>query len=248
VHVSACLLFPVSYPTPNFQYSCPPGKAAVFVMPAKFKHSEPSKLPPGKRAVSTTPKGWPGGVTYLKTPAYSQRLTKDSLDALTIPKASLRTGQVLERATGPSSSVKITAITTASHPAHGQYGLFASHHLPPDSYILCYIGFVHDRNDTDEHSDYDLSLDRDHGIVVDASRMGNEARFINDYRGVAQSANAEFREVWMDIGNGKVEKRMAVYVLSAGRSGKRAKGISKGEEILVSYGKGFWSERLEATA
>lgn len=73
--------------------------------------------------------------------------------------------------------------------------------------------------------------------------MGNEARFINDFRGIAPSANAEFRDVWVDVGKGYLEKRMALYVLTAGKSGKRAKGIGKGEEILVSYGKGFWAER-----
>jgi hypothetical protein len=40
-----------------------------------------------------------------------------------------------------------------------------------------------------------------------------------------------------------VEKRVGVFVLSAGKSGKRAKGIGRGQEILVSYGKGFWTER-----
>jgi hypothetical protein len=31
--------------------------------------------------------------------------------------------------------------------------------------------------------------------------------------------------------------------LSAGKTGKRAKGIARGQEILISYGKGFWTER-----
>jgi len=34
-------------------------------------------------------------------------------------------------------------------------------------------------------------------------------------------------------------------VLSAGKRGKRSKGIAKGEEIVVSYGKGFWHHRRE---
>jgi len=108
---------------------------------------------------------------------------------------------------------------------------------------VLYLGYVHGKTDTDPNSDYDLSLDRDLGIGVDASKMGNEARFINDFRGVADDPNAEFREVWVDSSSGHLEKMMAVFVLPAGRSGKRAKGIGKGEEILVSYGKGFWAER-----
>jgi hypothetical protein len=98
----------------------------------------------------------------------------------------------------------------------------------------------------DETSDYDLSLDRESGIGVDASKMGNEARFMNDYRGVAAGPNAEFRDVLVDVGFGIVEKRMGIFVLSTGKSGKRAKGIERGEEILVNYGKGFWAERQPA--
>jgi hypothetical protein len=110
------------------------------------------------------------------------------------------------------------------------------------------LGYVHDQTDTDEASDYDLSLDRELGIGVDASKMGNEARFINDYRGVAAAPNAEFRDIHVDIGSGKVERRVGVFVLSAGKSGKRAKGIGRGQEILVSYGKGFWTERQATEA
>jgi hypothetical protein len=76
--------------------------------------------------------------------------------------------------------------------------------------------------------------------------MGNETRFINDYRGVsAAGPNAEFRDVLVDFGNGMLERRIGVFVLSGGKlkGGKRAKGIAKGGEILVSYGKGFWNER-----
>ena len=39
---------------------------------------------------------------------------------------------------------------------------------------------------------------------------------------------------------------VGVFVLSAGKSGKRAKGIGRGQEILVSYGKGFWAGRQSA--
>ena len=79
--------------------------------------------------------------------------------------------------------------------------------------------------------------------------MGNEARFINDYRGVRDAGpNAEFRDCWVRVGRGVVEKRVGVYVMSPGLSGKRAKGIAKGEEIVVSYGKGFWRARRRENA
>lgn len=94
-------------------------------------------------------------------------------------------------------------------------------------------------------SDYDLWLDRDGHISVDAARMGNEARFVNDYRGVpgVTRPNAEFCEVW-DMRRG--EKSMAVFVLPMGKKEKgKGGGIVKGQEILVSYGKGFWGKRQE---
>jgi hypothetical protein len=116
---------------------------------------------------------------------------------------------------------------------------------------LQYLGEIHaavGRGEHGEHgeekdphadSDYDLSLDREMGIGIDADRKGNEARFINDYRGIAEKPNAEFKELW-DEKSG--ERGMGVWVLPEGRSGK-GKGIRKGEEILVSYGRGFWGAR-----
>lgn len=113
---------------------------------------------------------------------------------------------------------------------------------------LEYIGHIHGpaATGTDaattgshEHSDYDLSLDRYVGLGIDADRMGNEARFINDYRGVRERPNAEFREMWVPT-RGAGERAMGVWVL--GGKG-REKGIRKGEEICVSYGRGFWGAR-----
>ena len=125
-------------------------------------------------------------------------------------------------------------------------------------------------------SDYDLWLDRDGDVAVDAARVGNEARFVNDYRGVPprlllshdekgrtvkkndkrayngngndkRKPNAEFKVVWDPrLADGRGEKCMAVFVLPAGKKATgraREVGIAKGEEVLVSYGKGFWEGR-----
>ncbi|KAF2631811.1 hypothetical protein BU25DRAFT_333108 [Macroventuria anomochaeta] len=193
------------------------------------------------------PKEWPEGTTYLRAPSYSKKLTKDKLNTLLLSKAVLSPKEPILQTRGPYANVKIAVISNASHPAHGQHGLYATQHLPPDSFILPYLGFVHDQTELDETSDYDLSLDRELGIGVDASKMGNEARFMNDYRGISTGPNAEFRDVLVDVGFGIVEKRMGVFVLSTGKSGKRAKGIGRGEEILINYGKGFWAERKSVT-
>ncbi|CAJ0766842.1 16223_t:CDS:2 [Entrophospora sp. SA101] len=58
------------------------------------------------------------------------------------------------------------------------------------------------------------------------SYNGNEARFINDYRGISKKPNAIFHE-YIDLNTGMVN--MGVWVISG--IGK----IKKGSEILVSY-------------
>jgi SET domain-containing protein len=110
-------------------------------------------------------------------------------------------------------------------------GLFACAKIAPNQYILPYCGEIH--SDERSDSDYDLSLHRTDGISigVDASQKGNEARFINDFRGIQPKPNAIFRQGidhrgWLE---------MSVW------SGPLP--IKKGEEILVSYGKGWWKAR-----
>ncbi|KAK5044732.1 hypothetical protein LTR84_010506 [Exophiala bonariae] len=196
-------------------------------------------------STAAPPKNWPSSVTYLTKPHIPPHLAASAIQISTpgpyvtitpLPKT-------------PSTLVRITPITTPCHPAHGQAGLFASTALGPDSFILFYLGAVHDSSTTDPTSDYDLSLDRELDLSVDATRYGNEARFINDYRGVrAEGPNAEFRDCVVQVATGRWERRIGVFVLSRGRGkGGRALGIKKGEEIVVSYGKGFWdARRVEA--
>lgn len=202
---------------------------------------------PQSKAQQGLPKGWPSGTTYLQAPSYSRKLSPGKAKALIISRTDVHTNVAIYKINGPYSCVRITPVTDHSHPANGQHGLFTTQNIPPDTLILPYLGYVHDETDIDIKSDYDLSLDRELRIGVDATHMGNEARFINDYRGVATGPNAEFRDICVDSGSGKVEKRVGVFVLSAGKSGKRAKGIKRGQEILVSYGKGFWTERQEGS-
>lgn len=197
------------------------------------------------------PAPWPSHLTYLTSPAHSAHLTPQELTSIRRP---------LQPSTLPAlvpqhTNVRIIKITDPAHPAYTQHGLFATQHLPPGTLILPYLGLVHNARETDPTSDYDLCLDRELGLSVDAAHTGNEARFINDYRGVPRGdqttvggPNAEFSDCWVSCGGGMEERTVGVYVLSAGKSGKRAAGIKKDEEILVSYGKGFWSARNEEVA
>lgn len=144
--------------------------------------------------------------------------------------------------------MKIKKIAVTDHPAFGQCGLFANLNLQPGQWVLDYIGYVHPAVETDPDSDYDLSLDRElqGGVGVDARRMGNEARFMNDYRGIpgrvrrdgefGKSGKAGPNVLFSERAvNGTGERRLCIVV------GKEK--IKKGEELCVSYGKGFWKER-----
>lgn len=210
----------------------------------------------GNKDKSTLPKNWPDSIRYLSSPIYSPQLTAAQLVAIrTRPADAPEDTQASPDALkpGPSASVRITPISDPQHPACGQSGLFAARDLRPGELVVAYAGEVHPgAGDGNPHaqSDYDLWLDHAAGVAVDAAQAGNEARFVNDYRGVPgrqqqqQRPNAEFREAW-DGRRG--EKVMAVFVLPAGKKAvgrARTVGIAKGQEILVSYGKGFWQERM----
>ncbi|KAG9288970.1 hypothetical protein G9A89_015519 [Geosiphon pyriformis] len=86
--------------------------------------------------------------------------------------------------------------------------------------------------ESEEKSNYLLGFGKE--ICIDGWKQGSEARFINDYRGIASKPNASFHE-FIDAKTG--ELKMGVWVMPG--VGK----IKKGNEILVSYGKGFWRER-----
>jgi xeroderma pigmentosum group C-complementing protein len=53
--------------------------------------------------------------------------------------------------------------------------------------------------------------------------------------------NAEFRECWDPV---RRERCMGVFALERGNKGLN-RGIAAGQEVLVSYGKGFWGARWE---
>jgi len=61
--------------------------------------------------------------------------------------------------------------------------------------------------------------------------MGNQARFINDYRGIANKPNA----IFLDGRTSSDELIMSIWSSN--------QEIKKGDEILVSYGKSWWRSR-----
>lgn len=79
------------------------------------------------------------------------------------------------------------------------------------------------------------------GLTVDAAESGNEGRFVNDYRGIGHKPNVELIEVAHvggPAGPGKGPKCMAIWT--------QAKAIPAGQELMLSYGKGYWAARLQS--
>ncbi|KZT06337.1 uncharacterized protein LAESUDRAFT_726167 [Laetiporus sulphureus 93-53] len=179
------------------------------------------------RESTSKPPRWPVHVQYCFEPRYHSSVPAE-IRALVGPKAS---------ASGTKTTpfcrwTVIRRVTEPSHPACGEYGLYAVKKIPPRTHIVDYIGEIH--CDERLHSDYDLSLYRtQHGLSVgvDAFAMGNEARFVNDYRGIKAKPNAVFEERRTHAG----ELRMSIWSSN--------EAIKKGEEILVSYGKMWWHAR-----
>nr|POE65350.1 hypothetical protein CFP56_72995 [Quercus suber] len=199
------------------------------------------------------PENWPDdGTMFLTDQTYSDAVTEEQRTALSRTTGDYSNYPKISATTlGNPCPVEIRLIAEQSHPAAGQRGLFARSSLEPDTFLCLYLGHVHTNSlsDTDPRSDYDLSLDRELGLSVDAARAGNQSRCANDYRGIAERPNAEFRDCLIKVpcskrtGGAKWERRVGIFVLSAGKAGKRKAGIQAGEEVLVSYGKGFWESR-----
>ena len=204
----------------------------------------------------------PSNVTHISVPKLAR-----GFPPCLVPLISSSSGGNYDPRPSPHpSSVMIKRISQPGHPANGQCGLFAKRKIGGGELIIPYLGVVHasflraDGHDIPadaeqgpapppndpkhEASDYDLSLLRlsasdarnpfpgyHVSVGVDAAGMGN------DYRGGpgAAAPNAEFRQ-----GSGPGgELRMEVWSLKC--------GVDKGSEVLVSYGKGWWGARKDAT-
>ncbi|KAG5457387.1 MAG: hypothetical protein BJ554DRAFT_2615 [Olpidium bornovanus] len=81
-------------------------------------------------------------------------------------------------------------------------------------------------------SDYVLRFTDD--LDIDAAEGGNEARFINDFRGISDAPNCHFLNYLSVRGTDPPSLRIGVFTTRPVRSG---------EELTVSYGKAYWRTR-----
>jgi hypothetical protein len=172
-------------------------------------------------------KNWPAHVVYAPLPIYAP----EHRTASSTPLADVRLVTSLT-----PQPVTITPVTDPTHPAHGQYGLTPHKRLSKGDFILVYAGKVVYRDEASDTSDYVLGVGED--LAMDAELFGNEARFINDYRGIAARPNVEFQLVTRTCHAQPYlppqHVYMGVFALTQ---------VAKGEELLVNYGKAFWKAR-----
>ncbi|KAK1251771.1 hypothetical protein MKX07_007250 [Trichoderma sp. CBMAI-0711] len=152
------------------------------------------------------PKNWPPSLPYFKAPQHGKDLTPTQLQFLrTKPNTTTTSSQHQHQpqyhlhddtlipiipASSPATEtpcprVKILPITNPLHPAHGQFGLFAATNILPGELIVAYLGRLHGKGTTSEESDYDIWLEREMDVAVDAALGGNEGRrrpFPNEYQ------------------------------------------------------------------
>ena len=134
-------------------------------------------------------------------------------------------------------TVRWMRVTEEGHPALGEHGLFAARRLAYGARALDYVGAVSTAEGEDRSSDYVCEFGADGELALDALRVGNEARFINDFRNTGRRPNVEFR---LRRSARAAEMRQGVYVCAK-------EGVRAGDELLISYGKPFWRARVDGS-
>ena len=174
---------------------------------------------------------WPASVTFLADYVWSQDVRPELLTLYAGSRASRRDDRAYDAPRPlPCPLVRVRAITDPAHPACGQFGLYAAQALQHGQHVLDYLGVVSEVED--RTSDYVVDFGEHSELALDALSMGNEGRFVNDYRNTGRHANVEFRIRRGERG----ELRQGVYVC--------AKQVREGEELLISYGRNYWKSRV----
>lgn len=178
------------------------------------------------------PAGWPSDVIYTPVLDINHKGVDPDLQRR---MRDLLTRYKMKCKRPASKNVKIKVIDDPAHPAYRQRGLFAARRFEAREWVIDYAGeLLPDCDRQLEMSDYCLRFVEKHSL--DASIKGNEARFTNDFRGVpgVKRPNVEFAEF---------EPTKTAGAISILGFRVMHTPIKKGEELLASYGKGFWQGR-----
>ena len=118
--------------------------------------------------------------------------------------------------------VKVEKINDPSNILYNQFGLFATKKFNEYDIIGQYTGKL---VSPDKEGKY-VSASED--CCIDAINMGNELRFINDYRNISLSSNVIIKTTYID------KKPRVLFVVT--------KKIEPGEQLLTDYGEGYWQK------
>lgn len=135
--------------------------------------------------------------------------------------------------------VKVADIKSINHPAFnarsGSKGLFATQIFKVGDYIGSYAGEIKyiKNNGTSDWNPYQLTPDPDGDYYIDGQTIGNELRYCNDPSGTGVNPNAQFYQSDVCVGDFYV---CDVYAIQ---------DINPDDEILVSYGNGYWESLQE---
>jgi hypothetical protein len=179
------------------------------------------------------PPGWPDDVLFCSFPL--QRGIEQSL------VKSYCTGS--ERMRG----VEIREVTS-THPCGGRKnghfnrGLFATTAFKPGDVLGTYAGSIQsaggDGGSRGQRGQYAITLDTSRGfgrpvaLELDARDVGNESRFINDYRGTSADPAPNVRFTTSCVAGRGVWVQISVVA-----------PIQADDEVLVDYGEDFWKFR-----
>lgn len=94
-------------------------------------------------------------------------------------------------------------------------------------YYACHV--YRSQKEEDPYSQFIMSPDDGTQVVYDAKDIGNEMRFLNDYRGIAKQNNVCMGE------------REIIYKWVTARPILTTREILAGEELLLDYGEAYWT-------
>lgn len=145
------------------------------------------------------PKNWPAEIDYCNVQSYIgfKKLKKDFIP-----------GVKIEKINDPTSVV------------FNQYGLFATEDFQKFDILGQYTGNI---VNSSNGGIYVASLDK---CNIDAQKIGNELRFINDFRNISNSENVVIRTSYID------KKPRVIFIVT--------KDIKKGDQLLTDYGDDYW--------
>jgi len=111
------------------------------------------------------------------------------------------------------------------HPLAGELGLFAAKTFDEFDILGEYCGEVYEGDGGSEYATYLEDWRERYALGVDATREGNECRFINHFKGIADEANVVMKIAY-------VEELPRVMVVCM-------RDIEVGEEFLLNYSDDF---------